>query len=283
LGGFRLVKLGNRFILPDLSRLSEKRPEIKPVYINIDYKDRAKMNELFWIYELFKSDKELKDTYIIVNIKNLEEFKRYVKSTTEAQSKLLSLMTISREEVVERLSSAIGDFETKFHQCYVPLVSQHIDFGNWGFRAHLRLSQEGPIVETIYARIFQLIFSEEGIGYIGADNISNKQTGKLEVTRLLPLNEIMVKAVGGIEKINDILYKAVKSLFCLVNLEEEFLRDRVPIRIQLDLAPVSGLICEGNADTARGFCLASRWSDFVKNTCEWVEDALLYYSWLKSQ
>lgn len=283
LGGFRLVKLGNRFILPDLSRVSGKLAEIKPVYIDVNYKDTAKIEEFFWIYQLFKSDEELRATYIKVDIKDLEELKRYIKSTNEARNTLLPRMSISREEAVKRLSSAIGDFEAKFSHRYIPLVSQHIDFGSWGFRAHLRLTCEGPIVETIYARIFQLIFSKEGIGYVGADNISNKQTGKLEVGRLLPLNEIMVKAVGGIKRINDTLYKAVRSLLYLVDLEERSLRNRVPIRVQFDLAPISGLICEGNADTARGFCLASRWSDFVRNTQEWAHDALIYYSWLKSQ
>ncbi|MFH1553064.1 MAG: hypothetical protein ABID83_05460, partial [Candidatus Omnitrophota bacterium] len=58
---------------------------------------------------------------------------------------------------------------------------------------------------------------------------------------------------------------------------------RVPLRLQLDLATVSQRIGEGNADTARGLCLASRWPKFVENAREWLEDSFVYYDWKKGR
>jgi hypothetical protein len=140
------------------------------------------------------------------------------------------------------------------------------------------MSANGPLLEAMYHRVFQLVFTEEGIGYLGSDNISNKQTGELEIQRLGPINDIMLKAVGGKSSLFDTLEKGVNALTALADLlsEEDFAR--VPMRAQLDLAAPAKRIGEGNADTARGLCLASRWTVFVENAREWAQDCLSYYN-----
>ena len=143
------------------------------------------------------------------------------------------------------------------------------------------MTRQGPRLETMYHRIFQLGFTEEGLGYLGADNISNKQTGDIEITRLGPLNPIMVDSIGGKEALFDTLLRGVKALVLLSDFAPHGERRHVPLRAQLDLAAVSRRIGEGNADTARGLCLASRWSGFVENAAEWFEDSLSYYCWKK--
>ena len=161
------------------------------------------------------------------------------------------------------------------------MVSEHIDFGMWGLRAHCRISKTGPVLETMYLRIFQLGFAEEGLGYVGSDSISNKQTGDLEKMRLGSLNEIMVKSIGGKKQLFKVLKKGAEALISLADLISENDERSVLIWAQMNLAAVSLRIGEGNADTARGLCLASTWSTFVNNTREWFDDSLLYYSWKK--
>ncbi|MEK6195169.1 MAG: hypothetical protein N2F24_13200 [Deltaproteobacteria bacterium] len=46
----------------------------------------------------------------------------------------------------------------------------------------------------------------------------------------------------------------------------------------MDIAPIDGKIGEGNADTARGQALGTRWSDFVGNMRDWFRDCLNYYA-----
>ena len=91
----------------------------------------------------------------------------------------------------------------------------------------------------------------------------------------------MVNAIGGEENLNRALTVGARSMAYLVDLQPPELRDRVPVRVQTDLAAPSALLCEGNADTARGLSLASTWDRLVKNTREWLEDGLAYYSWIK--
>ena len=137
---------------------------------------------------------------------------------------------------------------------------------------------EMPVLEAMYHRIFQLGFTEEGLGYLGSDNISNKQTGDLEILRLGPVNKIMVDSIGGEKALFETLTKGVEALVLLSGLLPEEDKRRVPLRLQLDLAAVSKRIGEGNADTARGMSLASRWPVFVQNAREWLEDSLDYYA-----
>jgi len=213
----------------------------------------------------------------------LQVLRDYLESCEEKRERKLSSMCMGRDEVKRKLIEAVNAFEKKYKRRYIPLVNEHIDFGFWGLRAHYRLSGKGPKLETIYSRIFQLAFTEEGVGYVGSDNISNQQTGEVEILRLGPVNKIMVEAIGGKEVLFNVLLKGAQALVDLAGLLPEEERRRVPIRVQLDLATLSQRIGEGNADTARGMCLASRWAEFVRNNREWLEDSLAYYAWKKAR
>ena len=291
LGGFRITKTAKGYIIPDLSKVTGDATEVHPTFIDVDTSDEAKMRELLWIYRLFASDERMTSNYILVDLpiegagdeEAMRILKNYLESCAEKRERKLANMLMSREDAESKLISAIYVFEKKFNRRYTPLVNEHIDFGFWGLRAHYRLSRTGPRLETMYHRIFQLAFTEEGIGYLGSDNISNKQTHELEILRLGPVNEIMVESIGGQKALFETLLKGAEALAALAELVPKEERNRVPIRLQLDLATVSKRIGEGNADTARGLCLASRWTEFVKNAREWLEDSLAYYAWKKGR
>jgi len=291
LGGFRVTKRGSGYIIPDLSKVSGVVSVIHPTYIHVEVNDTAKLRELLWIYRLFATDEKMKSNYLLVDLpivdtdegEALQVLRDYLESCEEKRERKLSSMCMGRDEVKRKLIEAVNAFEKKYKRRYIPLVNEHIDFGFWGLRAHYRLSGKGPKLETIYSRIFQLAFTEEGVGYVGSDNISNQQTGEVEILRLGPVNKIMVEAIGGKEVLFNVLLKGAQALVDLAGLLPEEERRRVPIRVQLDLATLSQRIGEGNADTARGMCLASRWAEFVRNNREWLEDSLAYYAWKKAR
>ncbi len=288
LGGFRISKVSSGYYMPDLSKVTGRTDRINPTYIDIDTGSEAKMKELGHIYDIFCSDPVTRTNYINVELardKNGEvdipNLKKYLLGSREKREKKIRKMVISREAAEKVLEAAIEEFEKKFNKRYSPLVNEHMDFGLWGLRAHFRVSSYGIKLETIYHRIFQLAFTQEGIGYVGSDNISNKQTGDLEIMRLGPIDKPMLEAIGGEEALFDTLWKGVRALTKLQETAEEKVRDKLPLRLQLDLASLSRKIGEGNADTARGMCLASRWKHFIDNAEEWLEDSLKYYSWRK--
>lgn len=291
LGGFRITKVKEGYIIPDLSKVSGDISEIHPTFIEFDISNEDKLKELLWIYRLFATDVKMSENYLKVKLPVIDKdekeaiaiLKEYLAGSELKRHQKLASMVLSRDKAHQKLVEAIKIFEKKFYRRYVPLVNEHIDFGLWGLRAHYRCSRKGPVLETMYHRIFQLGFTEEGLGYVGADNISNKQTGDLEITRLGPINEIMAASIGGEEKLFSILYKGAQALAALAELVPEEERGHVPIRLQLDLAAISQKIGEGNADTARGLCLASRWGGFVRNAREWLENSLVYYSWKKEK
>jgi hypothetical protein len=291
LGGFRITKTQKGYIIPDLSKVSGDLAEIHPTFLDLDVTNEAKVRELLWIYRLFSSNEKMTSNYILLDLPiegaddatAIKVLKNYLQGCAEKREHKLASILITPDEARKKLVSAIKIFEKKFNRRYIPLVNEHIDFGLWGLRAHYRLSHKGPRLETIYHRIFQLAFTEEGIGYLGSDNISNKQTGELEILRLGPINEIMLEAVGGEETLFGTLLKGAEALAALAELVPDEEKNRVPIRLQLDLAMISQRIGEGNADTARGLCLASRWTEFVQNAREWFEDSLVYYAWKKGQ
>lgn len=290
LGGFRISKFGEKYYIPDLSKVTGRPDSVHPTFLDLDVEDDAKMSEALYIYRLFSSDPVMRKNYVSVDIgceggaeDSLQAMKRYVSQSRELRKKKIEKMLLSREEAFKVLAAAIEQFEKKFKTRYVPLVNEHIDFGLWGLRAHYRISREGPVLESMYHRLFQLAFTPEGIGYLGSDNISNKQTGDLEIIRLGPLNRVFLKAIGGRDALFDTLDKGVFALSKLRNLSERSLRERLPLRLQLDLAALSRKIGEGNADTARGMCLASRWDTFVANTSAWFEDGIDYYTWRKAE
>ena len=289
LGGFRITAFDGGYLIPDLSKVTGLAHDVHPTFIDFEYTNRDKMRELVWIYELFSSDEKLRKAYILKEIDGMQKtasqddkitaMAQYIENSGELRHSKRKSMVLTREEACHKLAAAIDLFEKKIKRRYVPLVNEHIDFGTWGLRAHFRLSQEGPVLETIYARIFQLAFTPEGVGYVGADNISNKQTGELEIVRLRPINEVMLQAIGGKQALFDTLFHGVHSLYEHSKMLDEKERKLVPLRLQLDLAALSRKIGEGNADTARGLCLASRWPRFIANTSEWFLDGLGYYSW----
>lgn len=291
LGGFRITKSEKGYIIPDLSKVSGDVSEVHPTFIDFDVSDEAKLRELLWIYRLFAGDERMSANYLQVRLpvvdlddaKALEILKDYLVSSEGKRHKKLEGMVMSEDKARKRIEEAVHIFEEKFDRKYIPLVNEHIDFGLWGLRAHYRLSRRGPVLETMYHRIFQLGFTEEGLGYVGSDNISNKQTGELEITRLGPVNEVMLNAIGGESSLFETLSKGAEALIALAKLVPREETARVPLRLQLDLAAVSKRIGEGNADTARGLCLASRWPEFVRNAREWLEDSLAYYAWKKQR
>lgn len=289
LGGFRIAKTEKGYIIPDLSKVTGDNSAIHPTFIDFDVNNEKKLKELLWIYRLFEQDEKTAANYLKVKLpmtgkddkKDMEVLKEYIESSEEKRHKKLAAMVMKDDEAREKLVKAIKAFEKKFDRRYEPLVNEHIDFGLWGLRAHYRLSKRGPVLETMYHRVFQLGFTEEGLGYLGADNISNKQTGDLEIIRLGPINKIMIDSIGGEKILFATLHKGAEALIELIKLLPEDEKRRVPIRVQLDLAAVSQRIGEGNADTARGLCLASRWTEFVRNGAEWLDDSFAYYAWKK--
>ncbi len=291
LGGFRITKRKKGYIIPDLSKVTGDDGDIHPTFIDFDDTSDAKLRELLWIYRLFSRDEKMAENYLKVDlpIKDADDaeaikiLRKYLQDIGEKQKAKLNRMIMEKGEAAELLAGSIKMFEKKFNRRYNPLVNEHLDFGLWGLRAHYRLTEHGPQLETIYHRVFQLGFTEEGLGYVGADNISNKQTGELEITRLGPINEIMLESIGGKNALFEVLLKGAKALVILAGLVSPEERNRVPLRVQLDLAAVSKRIGEGNADTARGLSIASRWGEFMRNTSEWLEDALVYYSWKKGK
>ncbi|MFC1668022.1 hypothetical protein ACFL1T_01400 [Chlamydiota bacterium] len=293
LGGFRITKYNGGYVIPDLSKVTGMSDDIQPTFIDFEDLTDAKVRELLWIYSLFESDESMKKMYLQITLKHLKSatsdqeklqiMREYLISSETLRHKKIAELVLSREIAQEKLTNAITLFEKKFKRRYIPLVNEHIDFGLWGLRAHFRFAPQGPVLETIYARIFQLAFTKEGVGYVGADNISNKQTGELEIKRLCPINEYMIDAIGGRVALFETLCKGVESLHELNNRASAEEKGRIPLRLQLDLAAVTQKIGEGNADTARGLCLASRWRRFIENTSEWFIDCLGYYSWRKKQ
>ncbi|RKY41245.1 MAG: hypothetical protein DRP85_06830 [Candidatus Makaraimicrobium thalassicum] len=293
LGGFRVTKTENGYIIPDLSKVTGDVSDIHPTFIDFDVTSEARLRELLWIYRLFASDKHMAANYLRTELpvsvvpdsddrEGMRVLKEYILGSAEKQKRKLFGMVMTGDEARTQLAEAISVFEAKFSRRYIPLVNEHIDFGLWGLRAHYRLSGRGPVLETMYHRVFQLGFTEEGLGYLGSDNISNKQTGDLEILRLGPVNEIMLASIGGETALFETLLEGAEALIALAELVPEQERNRVPLRLQIDLAAVSRRIGEGNADTARGLCLASRWSEFVQNAREWLEDSLAYYAWKKT-
>ncbi|MGM0568438.1 MAG: hypothetical protein ACQESB_04385 [Elusimicrobiota bacterium] len=279
LGGFRISKTKKDgrtlFFIPDLSRLSgqAETPLLEP--LSLDPNNKKAVEELWWIYNKFASSDILKKNYIKVSLKNPQELIKLLKVSHSPE-------WLTKEEAAEKIAGAIDLFEQKFNRRYTPIVNHYINFGTWGLRAHYRLSREGIIAETIYARIFQIMFTPKGIGYAGADNISNKQTGELELDRLVPITRLMVDAVGGKKKFFTLLKTGSTAFKRFIQNTPAHIANKIPSRIQFDIAPVEGYICEGNADTARGFCLAQDFGSFKTNITQWYNDSVDFYSFIKS-
>ena len=292
-GGFRISRTNNGYFVPDLSKVTGDALEILPIRMDIDPEDDHRLEELLWIFSLFSSDPYYSKQYMWVNLETLkdryetsddrEALRRHFLKTAAIQTAMAEERSLDRDGMQAKLEEAVGRYEAHFFKRYDPVFCEHIDFGAWGLRAHYRLTKRGIELESIYARIFQLALTEEGVSYVGSDNISNKHTGVLESVRLTPIKEIMVNTVGGRTAFLDLLKRGGLAASTLVATQESELRCRIPVRCQLDIAPIDRKIGEGNADTARGQALGTKWSDFVGNMREWFQDCLGYYSIRKSE
>ena len=291
-GGFRISRTSRGYFVPDLSKVTGDALEILPIRMDVDPKDDHRIEELLWIFSLFSSDPYYSKQYMWVNLETLkhrydtgddrEALKNHLLKTATIQTAKVEERSLDRDSMQVKLEAAVRRYEAHFSKRYDPVFCEHIDFGAWGLRAHYRLTKQSIQLESLYARIFQLALTEEGVSYVGSDNISNKHTGVLESVRLTPIKETMVNTVGGYTAFLDLLKIGGLAASALVATQEPALRRRIPVRCQLDIAPIDGKIGEGNADTARGQALGSRWPDFVANMREWFRDCLRYYSLRKS-
>ncbi len=291
-GGFRISLTDKGYFVPDLSKVTGNALEVHPIHMDIDPTDDRRLDELLWIFSLFSSDPYYQKQYMWVDLDSLkrrygtgndrEALRQHLLKTSATHTAKAEERSLDRNSMHAKLEDAIRQYEKHFSKRYNPVFCEHIDFGAWGLRAHYRLTDRGMQLECIYARIFQLALTEEGACYVGSDNISNKHTGVLEAVRLTPIKEIMVNTVGGKAAFLNILKKGGLAASALVSTQEQSLHSRIPVRCQLDLAPISEKIGEGNADTARGQALGTRWPDFVGNMREWFQDCFKAYSLCKS-
>ncbi|MFC1489135.1 hypothetical protein ACFL6B_04730 [Thermodesulfobacteriota bacterium] len=291
-GGFRISRTDSGYFVPDLSKVTGDALEIHPIRMDVGPHDNHRLDELLWIFSLFSSDPYYAKQYMWVDLETLknrygtesdpEALRQHLLKTSAIQTEKTEERSLDRNNMHAKLEKAIKQYEAHFSKRYDPVFCEHIDFGAWGLRAHYRLTHRGIQLESIYARIFQMALTEEGVSYVGSDNISNKHTGVLESVRLTPITKAMVNTVGGRTAFLDLLRKGGIAASTLVSTQEPELRRRIPVRCQLDLAPIDGKIGEGNADTARGQALGTRWPSFVADMREWFQDCLKYYSLCRS-
>jgi hypothetical protein len=291
-GGFRISLTNKGYFVPDLSKVTGEDLEVHPILMDVDPEDDRRLDELLWIFSLFSADPYYSKQYMWLHFETLrnrygtdddrEALKQHLLKADAIHTTKAEERSLDRNNMHAKLEDAVRRYEEHFSKRYDPVICEHIDFGAWGLRAHYRLTSRGIQLECIYARIFQLALTEEGVCYVGSDNISNKHTGKLEAVRLTPIKEVMVNTVGGRTDFLNLLIKGGIAASSLVSTQEPELLRRVPVRCQMDLAPIGGKIGEGNADTARGQALGMRWSDFVANMREWFQDCLKLYSLRRS-
>ena len=291
-GGFRITRTNRGYFVPDLSKVTGEALEIHPTPMDVDVHNDRKLNELLWIFSLFSADPYYSKQYMWVDLNTLkrrydtdndrEALRQHLLKTDAIHSAKAQERSLDRDGMFKKLKDAVLRYEEYFSRRYDPVICEHIDFGAWGLRAHYRLTRRGIQVESVYARIFQLALTEEGVCYVGSDNISNKHTGVLEAVRLTPIKGVMVDTVGGREAFLDLLKKGGLAASALVSTQGAEWQRQVPVRCQMDLAPIGGKIGEGNADTARGQALGTRWFDFVANMREWFQDCLKVYSFRRS-
>ncbi|MGB3058072.1 MAG: hypothetical protein WBC16_07975, partial [Candidatus Omnitrophota bacterium] len=130
LGGFRITKAGDGYIIPDLSKVSGDISEIHPTFIDLDTSNEAKMKELLWIYRLFFSDEKMRSSYLHLDLPiegaddavALKILKDYLEGCAGKRREKLAKMIIDRQLAEEKLVSSLEIFEKKFQRRYIPLV-----------------------------------------------------------------------------------------------------------------------------------------------------------------
>ncbi len=285
-GCFRLDAYPNGFGLPDLSRLGVATDNATPLPLSLDAENPDHLRAMDWLVHRFQASPATTKAYIKTQKVRggaspdvLGEMLRNCAPRLESE---LRESSRSRDDSIRLLASAIENYEQVFDARYKPLICSWIDFGLFSVRVHLRLSREGMVVETIYARLFPVEFSDESIGVVGVDSITNRTEGGMELNRYAPLAPSLVAYAGGAERLCEKLCGAFDAFERFLTLLEPEERARVPVRAEFDLSPMNGLIAEGNADPVRAQCANSRWERFSRNCTQWAEDALSFYSW-KSQ
>lgn len=285
-GCFRLDVYANGFGLPDLSRLGVATGNATPQPLSIHAENHDHLRAMDWLVHRFQASPATSKAYIKTQMVGggappdvLGQMLRNCAPRLESE---LRESARSREESIRLLSSAIENYEQVFDARYMPLICNWIDFGLFSVRVHLRLSREGMVVETLYARLFPVEFSDDSVGVVGVDSITNRTEGGMELNRYAPLVPPLVAYAGGAERLCEKIRGAFDAFARFLSLVDPGERGRIPVRAEFDLSPLNGLIAEGNADPVRGLCANSLWERFSRNCAQWTEDALSFYSW-KSQ
>ena len=285
-GCFRLDVYPNAFGLPDLSRLGVAADHAIPLPLSLDAENHDHLQAMDWLVHRFQESPATAKAYVKTRRAeggaSLDALGQILKNCAPRLESELREASRTREDSIRLLASAIENYEQVFDARYLPLICDWIDFGLFSVRVHLRLSREGPVVETIYARLFPVEFSEDSVGVVGVDSITNRTEGGMELNRYAPLVPPLVAYAGGAERLCEKIRGAFDAFAHFLSLLGPEERGRVPVRAEFDLSPLNGLIAEGNADPVRAQCANSRWERFSRNCAQWTEDALSFYSW-KSQ
>jgi len=287
IGCFRIDIFEDGFTLPDLSRLGNAPDRPTPLPLSLDPANPLHIRALSWLASRFRLSPATARAYLHkcpaapheTGPVDHAQISKLLRNSTSALQKNLSQSAENRSQTRERLTLAIENYQQLFGRPYLPLICDWIDFGLFSVRAHLRMGKKGPLIESLYARLFPVEFTDRTIGTIGVDSIANHEGKGMEFNRYAPLLPELVDLVGGADAICEQLKKSFYAFSRFVSFLPARERERMPVRAEFDISPLSGLIPEGNADPVRGHCANSRWSSFCINTCEWVEDALAYYSW----
>lgn len=286
-GAFRLDVFPDGFSLPDLSRLGIPPERSCPLPLPLDAADRSHLRALAFVADRFAASPATARAYL-----DGSPLPSLRKGGARA-AHLGGLLRRCRPRLVEglraaaepfpkaqrRLARAIENYEDLFEVRYQPLLCEWIDFGLFSLRVHLRMSRSGPLLESLYARLFPVEFTEQTIGVIGVDSITNRTGGGMEFNRYAPLHPSLVASVGGMDALAKRLHGAFHAFARFVRLLPPGEREALPVRAEFDLSPLSGLIAEGNADPVRAQCPNTRWGRFCADSQAWLEDALAYYSW----
>ena len=285
-GCFRLDVYPNGFGLPDLSKLGVAADSATPLPLSLDAENPNHLRAMDWLVHRFQASPATSKAYIktqrVGGDAPPDGLGQMLRNCTPRLESQLRESSLSREDSIRLLADAIENYEQVFDARYLPLICNWIDFGLFSVRVHLRLSREGPVVETLYARLFPVEFSDDSIGVVGVDSITNRTEGGMELNRYAPLVPALVAYAGGAERLCEKIRGAFDAFAHFLSLVDACERGRVPVRAEFDLSPMNGLIAEGNADPVRAQCANSRWERFYENCAQWTEDALSFYSW-KSQ
>ncbi len=286
-GTFRLDVLPQGYVLPDLRRLGLPADHIVPLPLTLDPDNRNHITALNWVANRFASSPATSKAYI-PDMKLADEIRSkkggatvahvYKKGFAQIRNQMQEAAE-TREQARMRLARAIESYQQLYGVPYQPLICEWIDFGLFGIRAHFRISRKGLIVEALYVRLFPVEFSKKAIGGIGVDSITNRENGGMEFNRYAPLVPPLVASVGGRDVLVQKIQNAFHAFACFLSLLPQEEREKLPVRAEFDISPVSGFVVEGNADPVRGHCSNVSWERFRANCLEWMEDALDYYAW----